>query len=134
MILPGVPHAYTADIYGVILNALPPSAFTVWAAVLLILALAAYLFLPLLLPPSTLTLFLLLPVITLLGFINPDNPESAVIEFEYILGVAAFAAASAIILQGSPENFRTRIFNTAAAGTIVTALAGRINIFTALMS
>lgn len=133
MILPGVPHAYTADIYGVILNALPPSAFTVWSAALLILALAAYRF-----PAGitlknpfgrVLTLFLLLPVITLLGFINPDNPESAVIEFEYILGVAAFAAASAIILQGSPENFRTRIFNTAAAGTIVTALAGAYQYF-----
>lgn len=133
MLLPGVPHTYPADVYGAVLNPLPPSAFTVWSSVLLIITLAAHGF-PEKLPWKSssgrlLILFLLLPVITLLGFINPDNLENAVSEFEYMLGFAAFAAVSAIMLQSEPEKIRSQILNTAAAGTLCTALGGAYQYF-----
>ena len=133
ILLPGVPHTYPADVYGAVLNPLPPSAFSVWSALLLIITLAAYGF------PEKLSwknpagrvliLFLLLPAVTLLGFINPDNLESAVIELEYTLGIAAFAAVSAIMLQSDPAKLRSQILNTAAAGTLCTALAGAYQYF-----
>ena len=128
MLLPGVPHSYPAEVFDLVINPLPPSAFAIWSAVLLLLALGSYGF------PEKLSwkdpagkllgLFLLLPLTALLGFVNPDNWESAVIEFEYLLSVAAFAAASAIMIFSEPVEFRNKVMNTLAVGTVCTALAG----------
>ena len=77
MLLPGVPHSYPAEVFDLVINPLPPSAFAIWSSVLLLLALGSYGF------PAKLSwknpagkllgLFLLLPLTALLGFVNPDN-------------------------------------------------------------
>ena len=133
MLLPGVPHSLPADGFDAIINPLPPSLFPVWSALLLMLAVIAYGF-PAALSwknPSgrLLLLFLLLPVAALIGFINPDNAESAVVELEYLLGLSCFAALTAIIINSEKSSFRIAVMNSVAAGTILTACAGAYQYF-----
>ena len=133
MLLPGIPHALPEDLFAAIINPLPTSFFTIWSALMLLITLAAYGF-PAVLSwknpaGKLLLLFLLLPIAALLGFVNPDNVGSAIIELEYLLGVSSFAAAAAIIMHSEPLAFRNKIANSIAAGTICTAIAGAYQYF-----
>ena len=128
MLLPGVPHGAPGSAMDVVITALTPALFPIFAALLLALTVAGFGF------PRDLNwrthggrmilIFWTLPLAALLGFVNPDGLESAVIELEYLCGVSAFATAAAIILNVRGVDFRNKLLNAVAAGTIFTAIIG----------
>ena len=128
MLLPGVPHGAPGSVMDVVVTALTPALFPIFAAILLALTVAGFGF------PRDLNwrthggrmvlIFWALPLAALLGFVNPDGLESAVIELEYLCGVSAFATAAAIILNVRGVEFRSKLLNAVAAGTILTAIVG----------
>ena len=128
MLLPGVPHGAPGSVMDVVVTALTPALFPIFAAILLALTVAGFGF------PRDLNwrtpggrmilIFWTLPLVALLGFVNPDGWESAVIELEYLCGVSAFATAAAIILNVRGVDFRNKLLNAVAAGTILTAIIG----------
>ena len=128
MLLPGVPQFYNLDFWNLTVNSLPPAFFPVAAGLLLLLALAAFGVKDALAAGRGSLIYLLavkaLLIAALAGFVNADNLESPVVEFEYISGIAAFAAAFWIVLAARGEIFRQRVFNMISAGTVITALAG----------
>lgn len=128
MLLPGVPHGAPGSVMDVVITALTPALFPAFAAILLALTVAGFGF-PRALNWRTasgrmILIFWALPLTALLGFINPDGLESAVIELEYLLGVSSFATALAIILNVRGGEFKKKLLNAVAAGTLLTALAG----------
>ncbi len=128
MLLPGVPHGAPGSVMDVVITALTPALFPAFAAILLALTIAGYGFprdLNWRTPSGRMILiFWALPLTALLGFINPDGLESGVIELEYLLGVSSFATALAIILNVRGGEFKKKLLNAVAAGTLLTALAG----------
>jgi hypothetical protein len=71
-----------------------------------------------------LLLWLLLPWVAAIGFINADSLESPVIELEYTLMLASFASAIALSINGAGSVFKSKVLNCMAVGTLLTALWG----------
>ncbi len=128
MLLPGVPQGSFDGWFGLLVSGWPPAFFALIAGFLLLLSVTAYGVPENLIWKNPLgkllVLWLLLPVVTLIGFVNADSLESPIIELEYTLALAAFAGAAAINLSGNDSKFRQQMFNMIAVGTLLTAILG----------
>ena len=128
MLLPGVPGVFPTNVLELVIQIAPPMAFALLAALLLIVQLAAYAV------PENFTLknpqikllllWLILPLTALIGFINASSLESAVVEFEYTLALAAFAASAALNLTANGKIMQDKLLNTMVWSTMLTALLG----------
>ena len=128
MILPGVPQGTPQGVWDVLLNALPVPLLAVFSGVLLVLTILAYKVDDCLSfrthSGRLLWLWLLLPVVSVIGFINADSLESPVIFLEYTLMLSSFAVSVALSMNSAGADFRRKLFNCVTAGTIFTALWG----------
>lgn len=127
MLLPGAPQGFPDSAMAWVVTAWPPALFPVIAGVLLIVSLIAYG-----IPESLkkwsaesilLLLWLLLPLVTMIGFIDCDSYENAVIELEYTLGLSSFFAA-AVIQMANRRDMLDKVVNTAVASVLFTAVIG----------
>ena len=132
MLLPGVPQRYPDSVMGWLVTSLPPAFFCIVAGCLLIMSLAAFGAGAVSWKSASgrlLLLFLLLPLAALLGFINADGWEYAIIELEYLFGLSAFAGSTAIILGSTDLLWHKKFLNVFVASVLTTAVVGGYQYF-----